>query len=434
MKARALRGSGWTIAGYGASQVIRLGSSLVLTRLLFPEAYGLMALAQVFLAGLQMLSDLGLRPAIIQSSRGFDPTFLNTAWTLQVIRGFVLAALACAAAYPLAAFYNEPQLFAVLCVLSATTAISGFDSTGFSTANKRLALGRVTSIGLWAQIISVTVMIGWAALHPTVWALVAGGIAGAIARLVLGFRFLPTHRHKFEWHGPSARELFSFGFWIFVASVMSYAAHNGDRLVLGEFLGMAGLGLYSLALNLAMLPKVIFQRLGDQVLMAVYAEQKNADRPVLRQHIAKARLMIGTLLVPPACLLIVFGQEIIDLLYDERYADAGWMLQVLATGFGWRIATNAGPFLLSFGRSRLFTATVFAKTISVLGCMAAGGHLMGGEGVILGVAAGSILYYPIDAWIHRRFGLWIWRLDGLFLGLIITAVAIAILRRDAWPL
>ena len=90
LRAKAMRGSAMTIISFGGQNVLRLGSNLILTRLLFPEAFGLMALVQVFMGGLQMFSDLGIQASIIQNSRGDDPDFLNTAWTIQVIRGTCL--------------------------------------------------------------------------------------------------------------------------------------------------------------------------------------------------------------------------------------------------------------------------------------------------------------------------------------------------------
>ena len=73
LRARALRGSVLTVGGFGASQIFRLASNLILTRLLFPEAFGMMALIMVFLQGLAMFSDVGTGPAIMQSKRGDDP-------------------------------------------------------------------------------------------------------------------------------------------------------------------------------------------------------------------------------------------------------------------------------------------------------------------------------------------------------------------------
>src|SRR5216110_1744022 len=83
VKQMAVRGSLWTIFGFGAAQILRLGSNLVLTRLLFPKAFGLMSLISIFMQGLTMFSDLGIGPSIVRSQRGEDDLFLHTAWTIQ---------------------------------------------------------------------------------------------------------------------------------------------------------------------------------------------------------------------------------------------------------------------------------------------------------------------------------------------------------------
>ena len=78
-----LRGSAIELFGYAVNQVLRLVTNLVLSRLLFPEAYGLTAIVTVFMVALGMLTDVGLKDSIITSPRGDDPHFLNTAWTIQ---------------------------------------------------------------------------------------------------------------------------------------------------------------------------------------------------------------------------------------------------------------------------------------------------------------------------------------------------------------
>src|SRR5690606_8194669 len=94
------RGSLWALAGYGGSRVLRIGGNLVLWRLLYPDAFGLIALVNVFITGLTMFSDVGIGPSIVQNPRGDDPAFLNTAWTIQVVRGFILGIAGAALAAP----------------------------------------------------------------------------------------------------------------------------------------------------------------------------------------------------------------------------------------------------------------------------------------------------------------------------------------------
>ena len=94
LKQRALNAGFWSLAGYGFNQALRFGSNLLMTRLLVPEMFGVMTIAYVVMTGLAMFSDLGLRPSVVQSKRGSDPVFLNTAWATQILRGLLLGVLA----------------------------------------------------------------------------------------------------------------------------------------------------------------------------------------------------------------------------------------------------------------------------------------------------------------------------------------------------
>jgi O-antigen/teichoic acid export membrane protein len=137
---RALRGSALTAGSFVIAQGLRLASNLVLTRLLFPEAFGLMALVSVVLVGLQMFSDTGVGPAISRSPRGDDPVFLDTAWTINVLRGGLLWLLAAALSVPLAALWQAPELRQLLPVAGLTLLIAGFNPTRIDTANRHLLL------------------------------------------------------------------------------------------------------------------------------------------------------------------------------------------------------------------------------------------------------------------------------------------------------
>ena len=134
--------------GYGLSQALRFGSNLVMTRLLVPDAFALMAIATVVMIGLTMFSDLGLKPIIIQSTRGNDAKFLNTAWTVQIIRGAFLWLIAIGISFvPLLAssanlvaensVYADPRLPYVIVALSFSLFIGGLNSTKIFEASRR---------------------------------------------------------------------------------------------------------------------------------------------------------------------------------------------------------------------------------------------------------------------------------------------------------
>jgi O-antigen/teichoic acid export membrane protein len=231
LKALALRGSMWTISGFGFSSALRLFNHLILAWLLTPEIFGLMALVKVFMHGLEMFSDVGIGPSIVQNKRGYEPVFLNTAWTIQILRGFTLWIVTCIFATPFAWWYaqNDPaawQLSYLLPVAAFSTVIHGFNSTALSTLNKDLRLGPITMIALAEQAVALSVMIGWALVHPTVWAMIAGGLAGAFCKMVLSHFLVPGYRVRPQWDRECSRELFKFGKWIFLSTAFTFFALN----------------------------------------------------------------------------------------------------------------------------------------------------------------------------------------------------------------
>src|SRR5687768_12690090 len=150
LKSRAVRGALFTFTRYGGAQIIRLAANLLLTRLLFVETFGLMALISVLLQALEMFSDIGIGPSIIRSRRGDDPRFLDTMWTVQIVRGFGVWIVACIVAAPFAQFYEQPVLAQAIPFAGLNALIAGFASTKQYTLNRHLYLGRVTVLELVA--------------------------------------------------------------------------------------------------------------------------------------------------------------------------------------------------------------------------------------------------------------------------------------------
>ena len=150
-KKLAIKGALWTLASYGSSQIIRFGSNLILTRLLVPELFGLVGLAYVFITGVNLFSDIGLGPSIIQNKRGEEREFLNTAWTLQVIRSFVVWLCMLIITWPVASFYQEPRLLWLIPVIGINSIITGFNSNAVFILNRRMAIKKVVIFELVIQ-------------------------------------------------------------------------------------------------------------------------------------------------------------------------------------------------------------------------------------------------------------------------------------------
>jgi O-antigen/teichoic acid export membrane protein len=327
----ALHGSAWTILGYGASQILRLAGNLVLTRLLFPEAFGLSALVAVFITGLAMFSDMGIGPSVIRSHRGEDPLFLDTAWTIQVIRGLILWVASSLIAWPLAHLYGQPQLIQLLPVAGLSAAIAGFGSTALFTCVRGLSVARLTVLELIAQGITIAWMTIHAYLVPTVWALVIGSLIGALARTALSHTFLPGVPNRFCWEPQARREISGLARWIFVNSSITFLAMQFDRLMLGGLVPLKELGVYSIAAGLAQIPRDLISRLGNSIafpMLSRFFRQPDGNyRKVRSIH----RILVFASSAASG-IIMAAGPAIIGLLYDGRYQAAGPILSLLALG------------------------------------------------------------------------------------------------------
>ncbi len=356
LKKKAIRGAAWTIIGYGGSQALRLVNNLILTRLLVPEVFGLMALVITFQTGLSLFSDIGITPSIIRSKRGEDPTFLNTAWTLQVIRGFWIWFGCTLVAWPVSRFYEDSRLLWLIPIVSLTSIFQGFQSNAIPILNRKMEVGKLTIFEFGTQIVGLTVMIVLAWFNRSIWAIVGGIMVGAFVKMVWSHRLIPEHSDKFYWDKEALKELISFGKWIFVSTAMTFLAAQADRLILGKLFTLEMLGIYTVAFTFADLPRQVVQRVTAQVIFPVISHYANLPRESLLAKILPKRwlLIVGSAL--GLTFMSCFGDIIIRILYDQRYKQAAWMLPILTLGL-WPLIlqSTAGQTLFAIGKP-LYTA------------------------------------------------------------------------------
>ncbi len=393
--------------------MLRLVSNLIVTRLLFPEAFGVMALVNVFLQGLVMISDLGLGPSIIQNRRGEDPVFLRTAWTLQFLRGVVIFLLSTATAFPAARFYNEPSLLYLIPVAGFTNVIGGLNSMSLFVLNRRLDIARLTWIDLVSQVLGIVTTVFCAWQWPSVWSLVVGSIVSAAAKAVASHMVPLGVTMRFAWEPQAVRDLFHFGRWIFISSLLTFLIGNVDRLVLGKFMTMADLGIYSIASFLSGAVAGGLQTVSGAVLFPVYSRLAEQGPEKLRAKTLQIRAGLALLGLPPLFVLTLFGPQVLHLLYDTRYEGGGWMLQIraAASAFG-IISMTISPVLLAVGNSFRHMILLILQSSLFIICMSVGGYFYSVTGLLLGTAAAHLLTYPFTILCVRKYGVWLPMLDA----------------------
>lgn len=351
LKRKAFLGGIWTFAGFGTSQVVRLGGNLVLTRLLTPEFFGVMAVVNSLRIGFALLSDFGIKQSIVQNKKGHDEAFLNTAWTIEVIRGCLLFLACCCFAVPAVKIYGNTNFYWLMPLLGLDALISGLQSTALISLRRKVNVGKEVIFNLAIQITSLAVMIAWALISPSLFSLAAGVIVSSLVRTIGSYLLFADKRNKLLIDKKSAVEIFKFGKWLFVATTLVFLAEQSDRLILGNLLPLEVLGVYSIALNLANMPRQIIKKLANQVIFPVISRRADLSRDKLRVEILHHRqrllLLFGLLLLP----FIICGDQFILAMYDDRYRQATGMLPILALGVWFSVLFNTtNPCLMGIGK------------------------------------------------------------------------------------
>ena len=386
---RAVSGSVWSVVGLLATQGVRLAGNLVLAYLLFPEAFGVVALVNIFIRGAEMFSDFGIWRSVTQNKAGAESRYLNTAWSLQAIRGVVLWLFTCALATPFARLYEEPMLVPYLWVGGFVLVLRGLESPAILLLRRQLRLRELALFELFGQVCALAFMIAWAAWRPEVWSLVGGAVFGAFVRLVSSHVWFREQRPRFEWDASALRDLVHLGKWIFLSSIVTFVAGESDRLLLGKLVSRAELGIYGIALGYTSLAVMLANRLMNMVLFPIMSRRQDDPENVVATFLEVRRYVL-TFSVGLCAAIVVGAPVFFDVLYDERYFDAGRYAQWLV-GLAWAAILAAGIDLvpLAMGDSRVqFVGNLVRST----------GFVLGGLGFQLGGIAGLIFGFAL-AWV-----------------------------------
>jgi O-antigen/teichoic acid export membrane protein len=408
-----LKASAWTLAGYGGSQALRFVGNLILTRLLFPEVFGLAALVSIFIQGLWMFSDVGTGPAIIQSPHGDDPGFLNTCWTIQSMRGVLLWTISGVIAIPVARFYGQPLLAQLIPVAGLNAVMNGLEATSVHTSVRHLRMRPVILVELVSQVVNITSIIllalAYRSVHGSndprvVWAVVGGNLLGNLAKLVLTHTYLEHIRHRFLLDRHWMKVQFRFGRWITFSTILSFLSGQSDRLLFGKLIPIQTLGVYNIGSTLAVMPTQALEALGSRVLFPTYS--RLAGKPEFGSVFARVRLplLLGGAAIVSG--MIASGPHLVRVLYDSRYWEAGWILQFLSVAAWFQILESSnGAALLALGHTHWKAGIGAAKLAGLVILLPLGYHLDGFRGALVGLILSDAVKYATSSIGVARHGL-----------------------------
>jgi O-antigen/teichoic acid export membrane protein len=361
-----------------------MAGSLILTRILFPEAFGLMATVTTVLVMIQLFADTGVQLSIIQNPHGAEPEFLNTAWIISIGRGFILFGVIALAAWPVSVLYGDPALVPLFLVMAFNPLILGFENPAIVLLVKNFRVEKKFVLDVAIQLFGLVASIVLAYFLKSAIALAYGAIFSALVRVVGSYMVQP-YSPRLAWNKEYGSELFNFGKFVFVNTIITWFALNADVLIVGKLLGMEPLGVYQIGRNIGNVVPLFFMSILAQAYMpAVSSVAGDFSRIVIMYN--RTCAFILTLVTPAAMCVAFFSRDIIGLLYDPRYEGAYIALcWITISGIFTVLGSAASNTFFAMGRPKHQTMSTLVGAIVVIIIVPLGIRFMQMLGAVLGM-------------------------------------------------
>ena len=421
---RAIGGMLWTFSGTGVQVVVQLLAVMALGRLLTPAEFGLMGAATVIIGFSQIVSQVGVGPAIIQR-RVLEPVHVRAALTLSGTLGFLLGSIVWVGSPAIAAFYRMPELEPVLRVVAFLFPLDGLNTVAKALLTRELRFRLYIALDVAAYVLGyalVGVLLAW--LGYGVWALVSANLAQLGVRT--GAMYLATRhsvRPSFDWR--AARDLLSFGFGHSMAQIATALSQQGDNLVVGRWLGPAALGIYGRAYNLMVMPAHAFGRIINRVLFPVMSQVQD-ERTRLANAYERALAIVAFISLPLSAFLWVVAPEFIAIVLGPAWSEVVLPFRLLCISLLFRMSSKISDAVTKAAGEVYVRALLQYAYAALVVVGAIVGQRWGVAGVAVAVSTAMAVNWQNMAWLGRRItGLGWWRFTRAQVPAALLAAAVA---------
>lgn len=406
--------------------MVRTASTLVLTRLLSPDAFGIVGIINSIFFTIVLLTDLGFQSFVVRHERGDEKHFNDVLWTIHAARGIALTVLAVAAAPIVARVLGKPEVALPFAVASILFAIMGFASFSLMTALRNDGARKLSLLDLLTQVIQTIIAVLLAWWWRNAWALVASLIVQQALKTLFSYVWFKDARHRPRRDRALSKEFLVFSRVVLVSSTLTLLLSQSDKIVLARLFTLSQFGLYAIALNLASAPQSFADSYIGRVTFPIYSRVFRETPDFLAGTYYKVR-RLPSFLYAFACGGLIGGAPLlIAILYDPRYQGAAPYLSLLMIGAALRFPNfSAAEVMTAIGEIK---TTLWANVVRLVWLAIAGPigfFVFGPIGVIgaVGLMEGAaMVYFSV---VLRRARLFDLREEAGFLGCIVAGAAIA---------
>jgi lipopolysaccharide exporter len=357
VRGRVAKGAILVTGGRVLGNLLTFGGMIVLARVLTPADFGLVALATTVLGMLSAVTNVPLSAALIQHSA---PTHqhMDTAFTLNSMRGLAVAAAGCLIALPLAYFTKEPRLVALVAVLSTTLIIEGVANPRVALTLKDLRYGPTLLLQISQKVASLLVSLGIALAFRSYWALALGTLAGQAVSTAISYAVLPYRPRLGFQRLP---ELWSFSVWLTLGQAVATLTARFDAFLVGTMLGRTTLGHYTVGENLAVMPTKEATMPLYATLFPAFARLKESPQQVADAY-QRAQMLLTAVALPLGAGIALIADPLVRVAIGDKWALTIPVVQVLGVVFA---TQTLGSLVHSLGMATGHTRLLFRRDMIV---------------------------------------------------------------------
>ena len=402
-----------TGASFVAQGFIKLFSSLILTRLLAPSQYGILALLMSIVFILLMLSDIGFSLCIVRDENGEQQSYLNTAWTMRIGRAIFHALFVLLFAPWIARLYAAPEITLPLRVLSLWFLIDGLESTSFPVSIRR----KESRIFMYAETVGVAISavftVGYCYFSRDYWGMVWGTLVARLVSVIISHRIYPEIRPRLGWDRAAAKQIFRYTRFVMPSSILTLVSNQYDKAVFLRLFDLHLLGVYSLAVNITTPVEGLIGKASRMVLYPRCAHNFRLDKETFtrKYYLENVKLFVAILAIPAA--LGGGARLLIDALYDPRYAQAaGVLVAFMLRAALLALASPAEDMLFATGETSIILTGNVYRVIWMVAASLVGYRYFGFTGFVYGIALSGLPPLVYYLWLQAKKGMVIVRYEA----------------------
>lgn len=394
LKHKAAAGMIWTALQKYSTMFIGFISGIILARLLTPYDYGCIGMLSIFMVLAESFIDGGFGSALIQKKNPTQEDY-STIFFWNISMACILYAVLYLCAPTIARFYNISQLSSVLRVQGIILFIYAFNIVQRNQLRKNLNFRLLSIVTIVTSLISLAITIVMAYHGYGVWALVAQNIITA-AIPTIAFWFLVKWRPRLVFSIKAYRELFGFGFYMFLTHLINQFGQQIQGLLIGKFYNPTTMGYYSKASGTEKLASSSISQVMTQVTYPLYAEAQN-NLSLMQNMIRRLSMSLSYLTFPLMFILILLARPIFVLLYSDRWLQSVPYFQVLCfAGLAYSLQSVNYQSISAIGKSKLMFQWTLVKRIMGLLFVVIGLLGWGMEGLLVGVILNTWFSYFVN--------------------------------------